>query len=168
MTVEPPPLVVVAGVSGSGKTTVAAAVADRLKVPFLDADVLHSPESIAKMRAGVPLEDVDRWPWIDRAGSWLSEHDPIGGVLACSALRRAYRDRLRARAARTRIILLTAERAVLGERLSSRSHLFMPPSLLTSQLATLEPLQADERGRTIDAEQPLDAIVDACVAYARS
>jgi len=168
MTQGPPPLLVVAGVSGSGKTTVAAALAARLAVPFLDADDLHSPESVATMRAGVPLTDADRWPWLDRAGSWLSEHDRTGGVLACSALRRSYRDRLRGRASRTRIVLLAAESAVLGERLRTRSHLFMPATLLASQLATLEPLQADEQGRTIDAEQPLDAIVDACVAYARS
>lgn len=158
----------VAGVSGSGKTTVATALAARLAIPFLDADALHSPESIAKMRAGVPLEDVDRWPWLDRAGDWLTEHDPTGGVLACSALRRSYRDRLRARAPRARIILLTAGDAVLGERLRTRSHLFMPPGLLASQLATIEPLQADEQGRTIVAEQPLDAIVEAAVGYARS
>lgn len=160
-----PPLVVVLGVSGSGKTTVASALAARLGLPFLDADLLHSPESIAKMRSGEPLDDRDRSPWLDRAGGWLSEHEPTGGVLACSALRRSYRDQLRAMAQRTRLVELTVGRSVLEQRLATRSHPFMPASLLASQLATFEPLQPGEPGIAIESDQPLRAIVDACLTY---
>jgi gluconokinase len=159
------PLVVVSGVSGSGKTTVASAVAARLALPFLDADVLHSPDSVAKMRAGTPLDDVDRWPWLDRAGDWLREHDAAGAVLACSALKRSYRDRLRSRAPRALVLQLTGRPDVIASRVAARTGHFMPPSLLASQLATLEPLATDEPGRTIDVGQAVEAIVDDCVAY---
>lgn len=162
------PLVVVFGVSGSGKTTVAAAVADRLGLAFLDADELHSPASIAKMRAGTPLADRDRWPWLDRAGDWLRAHDDQGGVLACSALKRAYRKRLRDRAPRVRFVQLTAQPEVITRRLETRVGHFMPAALLASQLATFEPLDPAEPGRTVDAAQPIAAIVDETVTYLTS
>ena len=90
-----PPLLVVMGVSGSGKSTVGAALAQRLRVPFADADDFHPPANIAKMSAGEALDDVDRGPWLDAIGAWLDEHRERGGVISCSALKRAYRDRLR-------------------------------------------------------------------------
>ncbi len=157
-------LLVVAGVSGSGKTTVAAALADRLDVPWLDADTLHPPANVERMRAGAPLDDAARWPWLDRCGDWLAEHED-GGVLACSALRRAYRDRLRARAPRASVVLLHADRAALEARVTARAHPFMPASLLESQLLALEPLEPDEPGLTVDAAQPVEAIVERCLGF---
>ncbi len=159
------PLVVVAGVSGSGKTTVAAALAARLGVPSLDADTLHPSANVERMRAGNPLDDAARWPWLDRCGAWLAEHDGSGGVLACSALRRAYRDRLRDRAPRARVVLLTADQAAIEHRLAARAHPFMPAGLLASQLLALEPLEPDEPGATVDAGQSVDAIIEDCVAF---
>lgn len=164
MAEETHPLVVVAGVSGSGKTTVAAALAARLDVPWLDADTLHPPANVERMRAGTPLDDAARWPWLDRCGAWLAEHDGSGGVLACSALRRAYRDRLRERAPRARVVLLTGDRAALEHRLVSRAHPFMPAGLLASQLLALEPLEPDEPGATVDAGRSVDAIVEDCIS----
>jgi carbohydrate kinase (thermoresistant glucokinase family) len=154
----------VTGVSGSGKTTVGTALAEALGVPFLDADELHSPGSIAKMRAGTPLDDTDRWPWLDRAGAWLAEHDDTGAVLACSALRRDYRDRLLRQAPHTRFVELTVGHRVLEARLATRRHAFMPGSLLDSQLATFEPLTPDEPGVAVDADQPVARIVAAAAA----
>lgn len=134
------------GVSGSGKSTVGALLADTLKCPFLEGDHFHAPAAIAKMRGGAPLTDNDRWPWLDRVGSAardaVEEHGLV--VVACSALRRSYRDRLRsAVSAPTRFILLDNHRDEICDRLQSRSH-FMPAALLDSQLATLERPTADE------------------------
>src|SRR5438105_15547837 len=96
--------IVVMGVSGSGKSTVGAALAQRLRVPFADADNFHPPANIAKMSAGIPLDDTDREPWLRAIGAWLAEHDAGGGVASCSALKRSYRDALRAAAPRTRFV----------------------------------------------------------------
>ena len=128
---------VIAGVSGSGKTLIGTLLAEKLGCEFADADRFHPPENIAKMSAGIPLTDEDRADWLDALGQHLAAHDPI--VLACSALKRAYRDRLRALAGQgsLRFIVLTADIATLKERMSHREH-FMPASLLDSQLATLE------------------------------
>ena len=123
------------GVSGCGKSTVGAAIAQRLQVAFADADDFHPPENIAKMSAGTPLTDEDRAGWLDTMGAYLAERDHV--VLACSALKRAYRDRLRELAGPIRFFVLTADAALLRERLEEREH-FMPPALLDSQLATLE------------------------------
>lgn len=127
--------IIVAGVSGSGKTTIGMLVAQRLGYEFADADAFHPAENIAKMSAGVPLTDEDRAGWLDTLGAFLAGRDHV--VLACSALRRAYRDRLRELAGPIRFFVLTADAALLKERLEEREH-FMPSVLLDSQLATLE------------------------------
>ena len=136
--------VIVMGPSGSGKTAVGAALAVDLAVEFVDADDLHPAANVAKMAAGDPLDDADRIPWLDIVGRTLADL-PGGGVIACSALKRRYRDRLRTAAPDAVFVELTAPRAELARRMSAREH-FMPPSLLDSQIAALEPLQADEPG----------------------
>lgn len=160
---DAPPLVVVMGVSGSGKSTVGVALARRLGVAFADADDLHPRANIAKMTAGVPLDDADRWPWLDLVGGWLAEHDREGGVVSCSALRRSYRDRLRRHAPRSRFVHLDGPREVIARRQADRAGHFMPASLLDSQLATLEPLGPDEDGVVLDLGQGVDALVQAYV-----
>ena len=156
------PLVVM-GVSGSGKSTVGAALAQRLRVPYEDADDLHPPENVAKMSAGHALDDDDRYPWLEAVGGWLAEH-PDGGVMACSALKRRYRDQLRRHAPDLEFVLLEGTSEVIGRRQASRPGHFMPASLLASQFATLEPLETDEDGVVIDVDQSVDAIVQGYVA----
>jgi gluconokinase len=157
--------VVVMGVSGSGKSTVGAALAQRLRVPFADADDFHPPENIAKMTAGQPLDDHDRHPWLEAIGAWLADH-PDGGVMSCSALKRKYRDQLRHHSSGVVFLLLQGTPEVIRQRQSSRAGHFMPSSLLNSQFATLEPLAPDERGAVIDVDQSVDAIVDEYVHWA--
>ncbi|WP_442932257.1 gluconokinase [Mycobacterium sp. 050134] len=153
------------GVSGSGKSTVGAALARRLRVPFVDADSLHPPANIAKMAAGEPLDDDDRHPWLDKVGRWLADH-PDGGVVSCSALKRKYRDQLRALCPEAEFLYLRGSAEVIGRRLSARTGHFMPPALLQSQLAALEPLGADEAGVTVDVDRDVDEIVDGFAAGA--
>jgi gluconokinase len=157
--------VVVMGVSGSGKSTVGACLAGRLGVPFEDGDDLHPEANIAKMARGEPLDDTDRRPWLDRVGEWLRDHAD-GGVIACSALKRTYRDRLRQHCPELDFLLLHGDRDVLERRQAARTGHFMPASLLASQLATLEPIAPDERGVTIDVGQSVDDVVAAYLAYA--
>lgn len=152
--------VVVMGVSGSGKSTVGALLAIRLGVRFVDADALHPGENIAKMASGVPLDDDDRWPWLARVADEIAAH-PEGVVVACSALRVAYRDALRRDDAVVFFAHLAPPVDVLAERLGARPGHFMPPSLLRSQLETLEPLEPGERGITLDDSGSPTAIVDA-------
>lgn len=147
------------GVSGSGKSTVGAALAQRLGVPFKDADDLHPPANIAKMAAGEPLSDGDRYPWLDRVGQWLTTHPEA--VISCSALKRRYRDVLRRYCPSARFLHLQGRPDVIAARLAARSGHFMPAALLQSQLHTLEPLGADEIGTVIDVE---DRDVNAVVA----
>ena len=151
------------GVSGSGKSTVGAALATRLDVPFEDGDDLHPPENVAKMARGEPLDDADRRPWLDRVGGWLAENSD-GGVIACSALRRSYRDRLREHCPGVDFLHLDGDAELLARRQAGRSGHFMPPSLLSTQLRTLEPLAPDELGVVVDVDQPVDAIVAEYVA----
>lgn len=160
---ESPLRIVVMGVSGVGKTTVGERLAQRLGVPFVDADSLHSATAIAKMSNGIPLTDRDRWPWLERVGAVLAD-STTGVVVACSALKRSYRDAIRRRAPGTLFICLSASRAVLARRHAERSGHFMPPALLDSQIDTLEPLEADELGAILDADVPVQAIVDRAVA----
>jgi carbohydrate kinase (thermoresistant glucokinase family) len=150
------------GVSGSGKSTVGPALARRLAVPFVDADTLHPPANIAKMTAGEPLDDDDRYPWLERVGEWLAGH-PDGGVASCSALKRKYRDQLRAHCPRVRFLHLRGSPELIGARLGARSGHFMPAALLRSQFDALQPLGGDEAGVTVDAGQDVGAIVEAFV-----
>lgn len=161
-----PLIVVVSGVAGSGKTTIGAALARRLGWPFADADDFHSPENIAKMRAGTPLTDADREPWLAAIAAWIAARSAAatGGVVTCSALKRSYRDVLRDGRDDVCFACLNAPRHVVAGRLTNRPGHFMPASLLDSQLATLEPLQADEPGGSIDASTTPDAAVAAIVA----
>lgn len=153
-----PPLLVVMGVSGSGKSTVGAALAQRLGVAFADADDLHSAANIAKMSRGEALDDHDRHPWLETIGAWLAAH-PEGGVVSCSALKRKYRDQLRHHVHHLQFLHLQGGRDVIARRQASRPGHFMPASLLTSQFATLEPLEPDEDGVVIDVDQSVDQIV---------
>jgi carbohydrate kinase (thermoresistant glucokinase family) len=151
--------VVVMGATGVGKTTVGRALADRLGAPFLDADDLHPAENVERMARGEPLTDDHRRPWLDAVGAWLAEHP--GGVVACSALRRSYRDRLRAAAPEARFLHLVGDAELLGSRLQRRTDHFMPPALVASQLDTLEPLEPDEGGLELAATLPVQEILDA-------
>jgi gluconokinase len=158
--------IVVMGVSGSGKSTVGSALAQRLRVPFVDADSLHPPANVTKMSAGQPLDDGDRHPWLERVGDWLAGHRH-GGVVSCSALKRSYRDQLRAQCPRAQFLYLSGSPEVIGARLAARPDHFMPAALLRSQFDTLEPLGADEVGVTVDVGHDVDAIVDIFLATTR-
>jgi gluconokinase len=138
--------VVVMGVSGCGKSTVAEGIAVALGLHFIDGDRLHPDRNIARMRAGVPLQDEDRWPWLDRVGACLADAAqwPQGVAIACSALRRAYRDRLRAAMPGVRFVFLDGDAALIGSRMALRTGHYMPETMLASQLQTLEPPGADE------------------------
>lgn len=152
------PVLVVMGVSGSGKSAVGAALAQRLRVPFADADDFHPPRNIAKMTAGRALDDEDRHPWLEAIGVWLGHH-ATGGVMSCSALKRRYRDQLRTHVDALEFVHLHGSREVIARRQASRPGHFMPASLLSSQFAILEPLAPDERGLVIDVDQDIDSIV---------
>jgi gluconokinase len=160
-TARQPDLLVVMGVAGSGKTTVAALLAGRLDAAFAEGDEFHSPANVEKMATGTPLTDEDRWPWLGRIRDWLAERAQAGesAVVPCSALKRAYRDRLR-EAGPVRFVHLTGSEALLSGRIQGRAGHFMPPTLLTSQLGTLEPLGEDEAGFTVDVAGRPAAIVD--------
>src|SRR5690349_8450781 len=147
--------IVVMGVSGSGKSTVGAALAQRLRVPFADADDFHPPANIAKMTAGEPLDDDDRHPWLEAIGEWLAERCATGGVMSCSALKHRYRDQLRRHCPSVRFLHLSGTPEIIGARQASRPGHFMPASLLASQFETLEPLAPDESGLTIDVGQSI-------------
>ena len=141
-----PPLITVMGVSGSGKTTVGAALAQRLRVPFADGDDFHPPANVARMAAGIPLTDADREPWLAALTAWMDQQTAAGqsAVLACSALRRAYRARLLDGRPAARMVFLLISRAEGETRLAARAGHFFPAALLDSQLETLEPPQPDE------------------------
>ncbi|TDV51975.1 gluconokinase [Actinophytocola oryzae] len=152
-------LVVVMGVTGSGKSTVGMALAERLRVPYADADDFHSLENVAKMRAGTPLDDTDRLPWLRAIGDWLRAHRQMGGVVTCSALKRVYRDTLRDRAPDVTFLHLDGDEETVRQRVASREGHFMPESLVRSQFDALEPLGDDERGVVVDLALPVDDIV---------
>lgn len=156
--------IVIMGVSGAGKTAVGTALAARLGATFKDADHLHPLANVQKMTAGVPLTDEDRWPWLRLVGAELAAEHPHGIVVACSALKRAYRDAIRAAAPSTTFILLTVDPSVLMERLIQRPGHFMPPSLLTSQLETLETLETAETGVTVTSEGGIEELTDQILA----
>lgn len=154
--------IVVMGVSGSGKSTVGAALAQRLRTPFADADDFHPPANIAKMTAGHPLDDTDRLPWLESIGEWLAQHRD-GGVMSCSALKRKYRDQLRRHCAEIEFLHLEGTLETIARRQASRPGHFMPAALLASQFETLEPLEPDERGVAIDVDQSIDSIIESYV-----
>jgi carbohydrate kinase (thermoresistant glucokinase family) len=163
-----PLAIVVMGVSGCGKSTVGELLATRLQSDFLDADDLHPAANKAKMAGGTPLTDEDRWPWLAVVGAAMKAETDAGRsiVMACSALRHVYRDALRAAAAGPVFFVhLHGTRELLESRLGARHGHFMPSSLLDSQLATLEPLGADERGVVLDiADNPESLVADAVAA----
>jgi gluconokinase len=144
---DPMTQIVVMGVSGSGKTTLAGTLALELGLCMVDGDDLHLPESVAKMRAGIALQDTDRWPWLDRIGRFLAEggdHPVQGRIVACSALKRSYRNRIRQLAPAVRFIFLDGAPELIRQRMLLRTGHYMQPELLTSQIQTLERPQSDE------------------------
>lgn len=159
--------VVVMGVSGAGKSTIGALVADALNYPFLDADSLHPLENIRKMADGIPLDDDDRWPWLDLVGHELATTKAAGIVVACSALKRRYRDAIRAQAPDTIFLHLDGTLEVLSARLEGRSGHFMPPMLLASQLEALEPMEGDEAAVVVDIAGSMNEILERAVAGIR-
>ena len=140
----PPLRLIVMGVAGCGKTTLAKALGERMGLEMVDGDDLHLPQSVEKMRAGIPLQDSDRWPWLDRIGAYLAQAHPQGRVVACSALKRAYRDRIRAQAGEGLFLFLSGDVELIGQRMRQRQDHYMPLDLLESQFLTLERPQADE------------------------
>jgi gluconokinase len=151
--------IVIMGVSGCGKSSVGEGLAARTGIPYRDGDDLHPPANVEKMRTGIPLTDDDRWPWLDRVAAVLAKDAPV--IVGCSALRRAYRDRLRAGAGGpVHFIHLAGSREVIAGRMATRTGHYMPPSLLDSQFAALEPPGPDE-ALTLDIDQPLDALIAA-------
>jgi len=156
-------IVVVMGASGAGKTTVGGLLAERLECEFLDADDFHPPENVAKMAAGIPLDDDDRAPWLEALNRLLRSRAAAGSgaVLACSALKRSYRERLAAGLERFALVYLHADVELLRARLRARSHRYMPASLLGSQLAILEP---PAQAIVVDAAEPPGRCVELIVS----
>ena len=161
-------IAVLMGVSGSGKTTIGSALADRLGWPFLDADDFHPPQNVAKMKSGTPLTDEDRWPWLDLLNAELRARESRGenAVLACSALKQAYRDRLSRGLANWRLVFLHGSFELLRHRAEQRKHRYMPASLLQSQFDALEPPGQD--AIRIDVAEPLERSVDKIGAALRA
>lgn len=159
------------GVAGSGKSSVASALAREIGVEMIEGDDHHPPTNVGKMAAGIPLTDADRRPWLEALADLVEERHAagVGTVLACSALRRSYRDILRSTIPpeESFVVHLDADAETLRSRMAERTGHFMPVSLLESQLATIEPLQQDERGAVIDATPPLDVVIEAALSAAR-
>ncbi|MEK1890057.1 MAG: gluconokinase [Phyllobacterium sp.] len=157
--------VVVMGVSGSGKSSVGAGIAAAMGVPFLEGDSLHPARNVTKMAAGTPLNDDDRWPWLDQIGATLAKAE-AGIVVSCSALKKVYRDRLREQAgAPLAFVFLDGSEAVLREHMAKRTGHFMPVSMLDSQLATLESPVGEPLVLRQDVSETIDVIVEKCVAW---
>jgi len=160
------PIVVIMGPPGSGKTTLGQALAARTGWAFADGDDLHPAANIAKMKAGVPLTDADRAPWLARIGTVMDGWRVVGagGIVACSALKRRYRDTLREGRPQVRLVYLAADEGILRERVTTRRGHFMPPALLADQLRVLEPPTADEAPIGVRAEWPTGEQVEAVLA----
>lgn len=154
-------VVVMMGVSGVGKTTVGRRLAEELGWGYAEGDSYHPAANVEKMRTGTPLEDADRWPWLRAMAAdidrWRAEGK--GMVLACSALKRAYRDILIGDRPDVRLVQLAGEEALIRSRIEARQHAYMPASLLISQLATLEPPSPDERPIAVDVQDPPEVCV---------
>ncbi|OEU86247.1 gluconate kinase [Streptomyces abyssalis] len=155
------------GVAGTGKTTVGALLSEALGVPYAEADAFHPPANVAKMTAGEALDDADREPWLDAIGEWAAERADSGGVVSCSALKRAYRDRLRAAAPRAFFVHLTGDRSLIARRMEQRRDHFMPLTLLDSQFEALEPLQPDEAGAAVEVCADPDTVTRRAVEALR-
>ena len=151
--VSPPLVIVLMGVAGCGKSTTGAALAKALGWPFRDADSFHPPGNIAKMSSGAPLTDEDRMPWLAAIAHWIDERCGQGepGIVSCSALKRAYRQRIIGARSRVRLVYLKGDKDLIGRRLEARRHHFMPASLLESQFATLQEPRAGEDPVTVNA-----------------
>lgn len=162
-----PHVVVVMGVAGTGKTTIGPLLAAALGIPYAEGDDFHPPANIAKMSAGIPLDDADRWPWLDAIGQWAHGRAGRGGVVSSSALKRSYRERLRAAAPDAVFLHLTGDRELVEQRMSERKGHFMPAALLDSQFATLQPLGDDEVGVAVDVSGTPEEITDRAVAALR-
>lgn len=148
------PVLVIMGVSGSGKSTVAGILAGQLGWDLEEGDDLHPPANVAKMSAGIPLTDDDRWPWLDRVTEWIAEHTAAGlpGIITCSALKKIYRDRMRGD--HVVFVHLTGDKGTIGRRMNARQDHFMPAALLDTQIATLEPPGPDENVLQVDLGRP--------------
>jgi gluconokinase len=159
-------VIVVMGVSGCGKTTIAGLLAARLGWQLAEADAFHSPENVAKMRSGIPLTDADREPWLDGIAAWIDEVRAAGsrGVVTCSALARRYRERLARGRDDVRFVYLRGDYALIAGRLAARTHAYMPPSLLQSQFDTLEEPGPEENPIVVPVDQEPGAIVDEVLA----
>jgi gluconokinase len=162
-------ILLVMGVAGSGKTTIARLLADRLGWRFQEGDALHPPANVAKMSAGTPLTDEDRWPWLAAIAAvidgWRAEG--ASGIVTCSALKRAYRAVLVGNRPDVRLVHLAGEKPLIAARMAARRGHFMPPALLDSQFATLEPPGADENAITLDIGADPAAMVEVLVARLR-
>ncbi|MCJ2068788.1 gluconokinase [Methylobacterium sp. J-030] len=158
-------VLIVMGVSGSGKSTVAALIAERLGWTFIDGDSFHGPENVAKMHAGHALDDADRAPWLARIAAWIQARLEAGesAVVVCSALRRAYREGLTRGSRRVRLVYLAGDRALIARRLAERHGHFMSPLLLDSQFAALEAPGPDEHPITVGIADPPALIADQVV-----
>jgi gluconokinase len=158
--------IVVMGVSGSGKSTVAAGLVERLGWDFAEGDDFHPPENVEKMRSGHPLTDEDRWPWLRRIADWIGEQERAGRscIVTSSALKRSYRDLLRDGHPSVWFAYVAVDAELIRERMEHRSGHYMPVSLLDSQLATLEPLQDDEPGDRVSGAGDVDTVVAAIIA----
>lgn len=159
---EPPVAIIVMGPSSIGKTTTAKLIAEDLGWPFAEADEFHPPENIEKMSAGIALNDADRQPWLETIRDWISREAGEGRsvVLTCSALKRRYRDTLRGAKARVRFLELVATKDLVASRMAERKGHYMPPSLLDSQFADLEMLDADEDGVKVDVGPAPETVRD--------
>jgi carbohydrate kinase (thermoresistant glucokinase family) len=162
-----PLVILIMGVSGSGKTTLGSLLSERIGARFGDADAFHPAANVEKMSNGIPLTDDDRWPWLDGIAATISRWaaDDTDVVFACSALKRIYRDRLRAGRTEMKLIHLTGGKDLIASRMQQRTGHFMPAGLLRSQLATLEPPGADEGAITLDIKLPPEMLLEESLTF---